>query len=158
MAKRNDTRPQRPWGSCTGLMRQGFGRGDVAGMASVSRSQHYPMSDQSSSCSKRDPLLPELSHEWCCGCSGRVDLREGKPAVQQQLGDGSRKCDRNGLQPSRSRQPLQLLHTVVHSTLSPQVMKKSPSLEEVELHLSFPYFSLSRISKNSILQDLLSMK
>lgn len=57
----------------------------VAGMASVSRAQQYSISEQS--CSKRDPPLPELSHELCLVRSGRGDLRKGETAVQQKLGE-----------------------------------------------------------------------
>jgi len=33
----------------------------------------------SSSCSKRDLPLPDMSHEWCWVCSGRSKLREETP-------------------------------------------------------------------------------
>jgi len=42
-------------------------------------------------CSRRDPPLPELSHEYGC-ISGRADSRKGKTAVQQQLGERSERA------------------------------------------------------------------
>jgi len=49
----------------------------------------------SSSCSHRDLLLPELSHEQHWVDSRSIDLGEGKTAAQQQMGEKNEKCERN---------------------------------------------------------------
>lgn len=68
-----------PWqlvtvGLCIGLTWQGFVSSGATGVTSVSRAPCHIRA--SPSCSKRDPLLPELRYKQQWVCSGR-DLRKG---------------------------------------------------------------------------------
>ena len=81
--------------ACIGFEWQSFCSEEAAEVASMSRAQCCPTSEQSSSsCSNREALLPELSVSNA-GCALGEELRKGKSAVQQQLRVRGERCEKN---------------------------------------------------------------